>query len=502
MALNSLLLEQKCPKILVVGAGISGRACAEWLSTFDCDIDLVDSRKIELKKNLPSNVTFFSTCIFSKINLKKYHGVVVSPGLSPHEKSENNFFIINKLASDHGIPIWTEVDLFFSALEMKANKTIVKSKIIAVTGTNGKTTVVSMVKDLLKNLGYDVELAGNVGTSLLEALMERMQNGKFPAFWVLELSSFQLFLSSDFKSDVSVILNFSSDHLDWHSSEEEYLNSKLKIFGFPHLKGTPIINADDVDLGIRVEKHISSLISEKKMPKPIYFGLTENKKKLDVLIAKHEEEEWFCTYDEDNKILPIIKVSDTKSLGKQNQINLLACFSICSIVIKNIFEMKDISNFFKIPGHRLEEVFFNNKLRFLNDSKATNISATIFALQNLSDPLLLILGGDLKNQRLSPLIKVLKTRNIVAYVYGKDKNQFKEYFERYNITHFTVENVREAVILIKKHLSKKNKSAHGEINILLSPACSSKDLYKDYAERGNEYHKAVLSCFAECEHVQ
>ena len=233
MKFNSLFLEQKCPKILVVGAGISGIACAEWLSTFDCDIDLVDSRKIELKKNLPSNVTFFSTCIFSKINLKKYHGVVVSPGLSPHEKSENNFFIINKLAGDHGIPIWTEVDLFFSALEMKANNAIVKSKIIAVTGTNGKTTVVSMVKDLLKNLGYDVELAGNVGTSLLEALMERMQNGKFPAFWILELSSFQLFLSSDFKSDVSVILNFSSDHLDWHSSEEEYLNSKLKIFGFP-----------------------------------------------------------------------------------------------------------------------------------------------------------------------------------------------------------------------------------------------------------------------------
>jgi len=84
MALNSLLLKQKCSKFLVVGAGISGRACAEWLSTFDCDIDLVDSREIELKKILPSNVTFFPGCIFSNINLRKYHGVVVSPGLSPH----------------------------------------------------------------------------------------------------------------------------------------------------------------------------------------------------------------------------------------------------------------------------------------------------------------------------------------------------------------------------------------------------------------------------------
>ena len=500
MTLNSLLLEQKCPKILVLGAGISGKACATWLSTFDCDIDLVDSRKIELKKNLPSNITFFPGCIFTKINLRKYHGVVVSPGLSPHENSVNNFFIINKLASDYRIPIWTEVDLFFFALEISVNKTALKSKIIAVTGTNGKTTVVCMVKDLLKNLGYDVQLAGNVGTSLLDALMERMQRGKFPAFWILELSSFQLFLSSDFKSDVSVILNFSRDHLDWHSSEEEYLNSKLKIFGFPHLSGTPIINADDVDLSMRVEKHISSLISEKKMPKPIYFGLTNNKKKLDVLIEKYNNEEWFCAYDEKSKILPIIKVSDTSRLGKQNQINLLACFSICSIMIENIFEMKGISNFFKLPGHRLEEVFFNNKLRFFNDSKATNISATIFALQNLSDPLFLILGGDLKNQRLAPLINVLKNRNVVAYVYGKDKNQFREYFKECNITHFTIENVREAVILIKKHLSKKNESSYEEINILLSPACSSKDLYKDYAERGNEYHEAVLSCFAECGH--
>ena len=160
-----------------------------------------------------------------------------------------------------------------------------------------------------------------------------------------------------------------------------------------------------------------------------------------------------------------------------------------------------MSNFFKLPRHRLEEVFFNNKLRFFNDSKATNISATIFALQNLADPLFLILGGDLKNQTLAPLINVLKNRNIVAYVYGKDKNRFREQFEGYNIPHFTIENVREAVILIKKHLSRKNKSVHEEINILLSPACSSKDLYKDYAERGNEYHKAVISCFAECGHV-
>ena len=190
MVLTSLLLKQKLLKFLVVGAGISGRACTEWLSTFDCDIDLLDSRKIELE-NLPSNVTFFPSCIFSKINLKKYHGVIVSPGLSPHEKSENNFFIIKKLASDHGVPVWTEVDLFFSALEISANKTAVKSKIIAVTGTNGKTTVVCMVKDLLKNLGYDVELAGNIGTPLLEVLMKRIQYGNFPAFWVLELSSFQ-----------------------------------------------------------------------------------------------------------------------------------------------------------------------------------------------------------------------------------------------------------------------------------------------------------------------
>ena len=169
-------------------------------------------------------------------------------------------------------------------------------------------------------------------------------------------------------------------------------------------------------------------------------------------------------------------------------------------MVENILEMKDISIFFKLPGHRLEEVLFNNKLRFFNDSKATNISATIFALQNLSDPLFLILGGDLKNQRLAPLIDVLKNRNIVAYVYGKDKNQFREYFEKCNIIHFTIENVREAVILIKKHLSKKNELTHEEINILLSPACSSKDLYKDYVERGNEYHEAVLSCFAECGH--
>ena len=126
------------------------------------------------------------------------------------------------------------------------------------------------------------------------------------------------------------------------------------------MSGIPIINADDFDLRMRVEQHISPLTSEKKMQKPIYFGLTKNKKKLDVLITKHNNEEWFCAYDENNEIFPIITVRDTNPLGQQNQINLLACFSICSIAIENIVEIKDISNFFKIPGHRLEVVFCND----------------------------------------------------------------------------------------------------------------------------------------------
>ena len=109
--------------------------------------------------------------------------------------------------------------------------------------------------------------------------------------------------------------------------------------------------------------------------------------------------------------------------------------------------------------------------------------------------------GDLKKQNPSPLVNVLRARNVVTYIYGKDKHYFRKCFEKYDVEHFMIDNVKEAVVLIKKHLDEKNSQRERQVNILLSPACSSKDQYKDYAERGNDYQKAVISCFAECEHA-
>ena len=501
MNIQSVLFKQKSTKILIVGAGISGRACAQWLSIHDCYVDMIDSRKIELKNTVPKNVSFYPNLSFSNVDLQRYTAVIVSPGLSPNEKSENNIAVIKKTANSFGIPIWTEVDLFFSALEHNSKKQEAKPKILAVTGTNGKTTVVTLAADLLRNLGYDIQLAGNIGKSLLEALMERARGSKMPAVWILELSSFQLFYANSFAPDASVILNFSSDHLDWHCSEEEYLSSKLKVFGFPHLSGVPIINTDDTSLKIRIEKHISSLDRKEGTQKPIYFGLRSNKQKVDFCIKKYNGEDWFCMTGERENIVPVLKVKDSVSLGKQNRINLLATFSLCSIVLHDITEMSEIDYSFKLPNHRMEEILIKDNLRFLNDSKATNINATMFALDHLSDPLLLILGGDLKKQNPSPLVNVLRARNVVTYVYGKDKHYFRKCFEKYDVEHFMIDNVKEAVVLIKKHLDEKNSQRERQVNILLSPACSSKDQYKDYAERGNDYQKAVISCFAECEHA-
>ena len=486
-------------KVLILGAGVSGQSCVKWLNKFNCSVHIIDSRKLDLPNVEWSYNSFETEVIFDNYCdvVESFDMVVVSPGISPYEGKKNNFYLIHQRAIRKEVPILTELDLFFLALEMQEKN---DEKILAVTGTNGKTSVVSMLDSLLTKLGYDIQIAGNIGTSLLQAYLEREKDKKLPDVWVVELSSFQLSLTNYFRSDGSIILNFSDDHLDWHSSREEYLKSKLKIFGYPSVQSTPVINLDEKGLKDKISTYYKKN-NQKKFKEAIHFGLDQ---KISVGVYSKEAmngQEFFATHDVDGKQIPILRPSKIEDIGVQNHINILACFSMASLVLKDLEELRFVSHVFKVPKHRLQKFFEFENLEFLDDSKSTNVDATIFALNSMLDPIYLILGGDLKGQKIDQLVNSLKGRDVFTFVYGKDKDVFEMAFRRKAIQCLEVKNIEQAVKLIKAKIESRSVRLTRKEKILLSPACASTDMYTDYAHRGESFKNAVFKTFGEDQHA-
>ena len=486
-------------KVLILGAGISGQSCVRWLNKFNCSIHIIDSRKLDLPNvewcydSFETEVNFDNYCDV----VENFDMVVVSPGLSPYEGKKNNFYLIHQRAIRKDVPILTELDLFFLALEMQKKN---DEKILAVTGTNGKTSVVSMLGSLLTKLGYDIQIAGNIGISLLQAYLKREKDKKLPEIWVIELSSFQLALTNYFRSDGSVILNFSDDHLDWHFSKEEYLKSKLKIFGYPLVQSTPIINSDEISLRDKISTHYKKN-NKKKFKEAIHFGLDQ---KISFGVYSKEtinDKEFFSTHDIKRKQIPILRLSEIEDIGVQNHINVLGCFSMASLVLKNLEELRFVSHVFKIPKHRLQKFFEFENLEFLDDSKSTNVEATIFALNSMLDPIYLILGGDLKGQKIDQLVTSLKGRDVCTFVYGKDRDVFEMAFRKKAIQCLKVKNIEQAVKLIKAKIASRSVRLTRKEKILLSPACASTDMFTNYAHRGESFKKAVFKTFGEDQHA-
>lgn len=493
------LQEKGLLNVLVLGAGISGQSCVKWLNQFNCSVHIIDSRKLE-HPNIEWSYNSFKT----EVNFDDYCDVVegfdmvvVSPGISPHQGKKNNFYLIHQRALIKGVPILTELDLFFLALEMQKRN---DEKILAVTGTNGKTSVVSMLDSLLTKLGYDIQIAGNIGTSLLQAYLKRERDKRLPEVWIIELSSFQLSLTNYFRSDGSAILNFSDDHLDWHCSREDYLESKLKIFGYPSVQSTPVINSDEISLMGRICTHYKKNNKE-KLKEAIHFGLGQKKSFGIFSIETINDEDFFVTYNVDKKHIPILRLSEIEDIGAQNHINILACFALASLALKDLEELQLVSHVFKIPEHRLQKFFEFENLEFLDDSKSTNVDATIFALNSMVDPIYLILGGDLKGQKIEQLVVSLEGRDVCTFVYGKDKDVFGMAFGKKAIQCLKVKNIEQAVKLIKEKISSRSVRLMKKEKVLLSPACASTDMYTDYAHRGESFKKAVFKTFGEDQHA-
>ena len=375
--------------------------------------------------------------------------VMKSPGISDCVP------IIKKILSNK-IPVISEIEF--------ASK-FTSSKIIGITGSNGKTTTTMMVHQILKDAEIDVLMAGNIGDSFAKEIKNN------PEFFVLELSSFQLDGIKYFRPNIAIITNITPDHLDRYDNNfENYIESKFRIVMNQTNSDYLIYNADDPAI-------ISFLKSNKIQSQLIPFSIN---KTFD-----------FGTYYKDDNIIIKLKnksiLMPTSNLaleGKHNIKNAMAAATVANLLKIRKDTIRESLECFQGAEHRLENVLTINKVRYINDSKATNINATYYALESMESPTVWIVGGIDKGNDYTELSKVVSKRVKAIICLGTNNIKIMDHFEN------MVEYITE-VSTMKDAVNAAYKISSSGDSVLLSPACASFDLFEDFEDRGRQFKEAV-----------
>ncbi len=434
-------------KILVLGMARSGESVAKLLAGKNeiivTDKNNQDEKLIEELNKL--NVKFIRSDEGTELLDKTFDLVIKNPGIEPSHPC------ILK-AKSLNIEVVNEMEVAYHYLPEN-------TKIIGITGSNGKTTTTTIIYNLLKLSGYNVYLGGNIGIPLSEIVKEVKEN----SILVLEISDHQLYNLKDFKTDISILTNLCPTHLDFHGTYENYKNVKKKIFNHHTNNDLAIINYQNKD-SLDLVKDIKSNI--------VYFNNDINYyDNLGIYL---------------NKEL-IIKLEDIKIVGSHNYENILASlmvlkeFKIDKDIIKNY-----LSNFNGVE-HRIEVVDSKSKIKFYNDSKATNPTSTLTALKTMGENVHLILGGMERSQDFHELDKEINKVKCI-YGIGSVTERVKEYAESMGIKCYSCKTLELAMQKIKEN------ALDNEI-VLLSPASASWDQYDKFETRGEEFKKLVEKLF-------
>ncbi len=438
-------LDPQTAKILVVGMGDTGISVAHYLQSLNFKFAITDSRDkppmMELfSEQMPDTPVF--TGGFDEAAFKVATHLVVSPGVSLNEPA-----IIKAIAN--GSLIVSDIDLFACSVDVP---------VVAITGTNGKSTVTTLLGEMAKEAGIRVGVGGNLGTPALDLLVLDAQ------LYVLELSSFQLERTSALNAAAATVLNISADHLDRHVDIAEYARQKQRIF---RGDGVMIINADDsvvLAMGDDSRKTDSFSIS----------------KPADFYIAYEDGME--CLMHNDSCLMPL---AELRLEGRHNVANALAALALGVAVGLNEQVMCDALRKFKGLSHRMQRVAEIRGVTWVNDSKATNIGACIAALQGTTRKVILIAGGDAKGADMNELMPAIKEKAKSVVLMGKDAALIKQALNGC-VPVYSADNMAQAVE-IAASLADVGES------VLLSPACASLDQYKNYQDRGDKFSKAVLA---------
>ncbi len=492
--------DRQKPMVLVLGLGESGLAMARWCARHGCRLRIADTR--ETPPGLPELAVHgvdadfvggpFSTALLDGVEL-----VAISPGLSPLAA---DLVPLLAAARERGIDVWGELELFAQALK-HLGESGYAPKVLAITGTNGKTTTTSLAGLLCERAGKRVAVAGNISPAMLDKLAEAIDNTALPDVWVLELSSFQLETSHTFAPDAAAILNITQDHLDWHGGLDAYAAAKGRIFG---PQTTRVLNRDDARV-------MSLARGGESAARVVTFGLDEPQQDGDYGLSRDNGMLWLVqAHDRDATDEPVsarrrkqqeaapanlglkrlMPADALRIRGLHNAANALAAFALARAIDLPAAPLLHGLREYRGEPHRVELIASIDGIDYVDDSKGTNVGATVAALDGLAQRTVLIAGGEGKGQDFEPLAAPVARWCRAVMLIGRDAPQIRAALESTGIVladHPTLEAATRAATALAQP---------GDV-VLLSPACASFDMFKGYAHRAAVFRDTVEEIAAE-----
>ena len=491
--------------VLVLGLGASGMAMARWCAGLGAQVTVADSRAeppmaAKLAQELPAVRRIHAAFDASLAIQKDWALVVRSPGITPADMQGLTQTLAEKRVSCVG-----ELELFAAGLHAQihlAENAWPAAPVLAITGTNGKTTTTALTAFLLEQAGWDVAVAGNIGPNLLDVLSERIASQQAPQAWVLELSSFQLDGVQGFEPTAATVLNLTQDHLDWHGSMQAYADAKAHIFGH---QGLMVLNRLDdwvmrsqpkterIKHGVRFKAQVRPYVTfGSDVPAhggdwglETVNGMTwlvraqpTDDMQAPVRQPEGEPDEWVL-----QRLMP---AEALRIRGRHNATNALAALALATSTGAPMAPMLHALREYKGEPHRVEPVTIVNEVEFIDDSKGTNVGATLAAIHGLGvdRSIWLILGGEGKGQDFSPLMPAVRQYVKGVALIGRDAPLIEQAIADSGVALHRADSLQGAVQWCAA------QAQPGQV-VMLSPACASFDMFKDYAHRAQVFVDAV-----------
>jgi UDP-N-acetylmuramoylalanine--D-glutamate ligase len=508
-------LSVKPTRFLILGLGESGIAMAKWCLRHGTQTRLVDTRERNtLNEKQEAQLSELEFAGLKDMHFGSWNAsmldhidvIGISPGLSPITEPAQSILAV---AQEKGIPVWSEIEFFARGIAALERESIAESsdsgawtyapKIIAITGTNGKTTTTALVGQLSERAGKTVAVAGNISPAALDKLMACLDSADglqdLPELWVLELSSFQLHFTYSLNPSAATVLNLSQDHLDWHGDMQAYATAKAAIFGPSSIC---IVNRDEIELN----RLLSSQLEDRQIihfgssrpDEPGSFGIERDPQAggIDWLVWAEVDEDaelekpkrrrkTVVAEAEPLRLKRLIPADALRIRGKHNALNALAALALARAVGLPLNKLLHGLREYRGEPHRVQSVAIIRDVEYVDDSKGTNVGATVAALSGLGDmagakKIWLIAGGDGKGQDFSPLFDPVQRFAKGVLLIGKDAPRIADALQA---TGVAVERCETIAVAVK---TASERAASGDV-VLLSPACASFDQFNDYVHR-------------------
>ncbi len=489
--------DRQRPMVLVLGLGESGLAIARWCARHGCRLRIADTR--EAPPNLAAlqaegiDAEFVGGAFTPALLDGGVEIVGLSPGLSPLEPA---LAALVAAANERGVEVWGELEFFAQALRALGTSGY-QPKVLAITGTNGKTTTTSLTGLLCQRSGKKVAVAGNISPAMLDRLASAIDETALPDVWVLELSSFQLETARTFAPDAAAILNITQDHLDWHGSFDAYAQAKGRIFG---ATTTRVLNRDDAAV-----MKFAPAAGAADAPRTVTFGLNEPTQDGDYGLSRDNGIAWLveavdrdapdeatttrrrkrdAAHTPDIAQKRLMPADALRIRGLHNAANALAAFALARAIDLPAAPLLHALREYRGEAHRVEVIATIDDVDYVDDSKGTNVGATVAALDGLAQKIVLIAGGDGKGQDFAPLVAPVARWCRAVMLIGRDAPVIRDTLAETGVPladHATL----EAAVHAAAELAEPGDA------VLLSPACASLDMFRNYAHRAEVFRAAV-----------